>query len=151
MYDELVKRLRESVGNRDEKCDCCPYEEDYPCCVDCLDKMHREAANAIEELRQIASHYEEESKGWWLAACDFKEERERLREAMPRWIPVTEPPKEDGKYITLFADGFVCENHYMVFTKDDMHPEGGKWYHNEASLGGVTHWMPIPTPPKEEI
>ena len=50
MYDELVKRLRATVGNRDEKCDCCPYEEDYPCCVDCLDKMHREAADAIEDL-----------------------------------------------------------------------------------------------------
>lgn len=129
MYDELVKRLRESVGNRDEKCDCCPYEEDYPCCVDCLDKMHREAAEAIEDL--------ENRMNLW------------RHDKISRWISVTEPPKEDGKYITLFADGFVCENHYMVFTNDDIHPEGGKWYHNEASMGGVTHWMPLPEPPKE--
>ena len=50
MYDELVKRLRASVDGRYEKCDGCPYEEDYPCCVDCLDKMHKQAAEAIEEL-----------------------------------------------------------------------------------------------------
>ena len=49
MYDELVKRLRASVDGRYEKCDCCPYEEDYPCCVDCLDKMHKQAADAIED------------------------------------------------------------------------------------------------------
>lgn len=48
--DELVKRLRASVDGRNEKCDGCPYEEDYPCCVDCLDKMHKQAADAIEEL-----------------------------------------------------------------------------------------------------
>ena len=100
-----------------------------------------------------------EHNGWALnetldKAADAIEDLEnRLNlwrhDKISRWIPVTEPPKEDGKYITLFADGFVCENHYMVFTYDDMHPEGGKWYHNEASLGGVTHWMSLPEPPKE--
>ena len=31
MYEELVKRLRAVAGGgREEKCDGCPYEEDYP-------------------------------------------------------------------------------------------------------------------------
>ena len=51
MYERLVKRLRAVAGgDREEKCDGCPYEEDYPCCVDCLDKLHKQAADAIEEL-----------------------------------------------------------------------------------------------------
>lgn len=51
MYEELIKRLRAVVdGGREEKCDGCPYEEDYPCCVDCLDKLHKQAADAIEAL-----------------------------------------------------------------------------------------------------
>lgn len=51
MYDDLVKRLRAVAGGgREEKCDGCPCEEDYPCCVDCLDKLHKQAADAIEEL-----------------------------------------------------------------------------------------------------
>lgn len=54
MYEELIKRLRASVDGRNEKCDGCPYEEDYPCCVDCLDKMHKQAADAIEELSKRA-------------------------------------------------------------------------------------------------
>ena len=40
------------VGNRDGKCDSCQHEEDYPCCVDCLDKMHTHAADAIEALQK---------------------------------------------------------------------------------------------------
>jgi hypothetical protein len=51
MYEKLVKRLRAVAGGgREEKCDGCPYEEDYPCCVDCLDTLHKQAADAIEEL-----------------------------------------------------------------------------------------------------
>lgn len=51
MYEELVKRLR-AVANADhaDRCDGCPYDEDYPCCVDCLDTMLKQAADAIEEL-----------------------------------------------------------------------------------------------------
>ena len=55
MYEELIKRLRAVVdGGREEKCDGCPYEEDYPCCVDCLDTLHKQAADAIEVLEEKA-------------------------------------------------------------------------------------------------
>lgn len=65
MYDELVKRLRAVAGGgREEKCDGCPYEEDYPCCVDCLDKLHKEAADAIENLTRIVSDLS------WDETCD---------------------------------------------------------------------------------
>ena len=50
MYEGLVKRLRETTFNHEEKCESCSYDEDYPCCADCLDEMHKEAADAIEEL-----------------------------------------------------------------------------------------------------
>ena len=49
-------------------------------------KLMKQSADAIEELSQIASHYEEESKGWWLAACEAKE---KLADVQPvahgRW------------------------------------------------------------------
>ena len=84
MYDELVKRLRASVDGRYEKCDGCPYEEDYPCCVDCLDKMHKQAADAIEKLNK------------------------------PRWIPVTERLPDDLTRVIVFCEDGVsfglCEH-----------------------------------------
>ena len=81
MYDELIEQLRETSIDFGES--------------DHISVMMIEAADAIEELQQITTHYEEESKGWWLAACDAKEEIERLKEQIPKWIPVTE--ENDGE------------------------------------------------------
>lgn len=50
-YAELVTLLRsfaESGG--DERCDACKYEEDYPPCVSCINRMVLDASNAIEAL-----------------------------------------------------------------------------------------------------
>ena len=50
-YTELVMLLRsfaESGG--DERCDACKYEEDYPPCVSCINRMVSDAADAIQSL-----------------------------------------------------------------------------------------------------
>lgn len=50
-YEKLVRLLRsfaESGG--DERCDECPYAEDYPPCVSCINRMTINAADAIKEL-----------------------------------------------------------------------------------------------------
>lgn len=127
MYDELIKRLRDCTAEQNgEK------------------TLWHQAADAIEELRQIASHYEEESKGGWLAACDCKEERERLREAMPRWIPVTERLPEKRKWVLCRCEANIVEV---------LRWENNEWYHDPMHVyypSFVTHWMPLPEPPKEE-
>ena len=56
----------------------------------------------------------------------------------PAWIPVTERlPEKTGIYAVWTAKGFG--NHLSA-----SHWDGESW-----SLR-VTHWMPLPTPPKEE-
>ena len=134
MYDELIKRLRECTAEMNgEK------------------TLWHQAADAIEELQKITTHYEEESKGWWLAACDAKEERERLKEQIPKWIPVTERLPEVGKKVLVFAYGNDTltarmqkrtENGYPVFECNGIFLE-------MAKLGRISHWMPLPQPPKE--
>ena len=64
-----------------------------------------------------------------------------------KWIPVSEPPKEIGYYLVTVkhwldgrpvtqeahwntADWLTCEDHYEITPR-------------------VTHWMPLPEPPKE--
>lgn len=57
----------------------------------------------------------------------------------PRWIPVTERlPEEDGFTLIFTAHGHagVC-----YFTN-------GWW--GGYGMDGITHWMPLPEPPKEE-
>jgi hypothetical protein len=78
----------------------------------------------------------------------FKHGYEKGYEAgKPKWIPVSEPPKEIGYYLVTAkhwldgrpvtqeahwntADWLTCEDHYEITPR-------------------VTHWMPLPEPPKE--
>ena len=100
------------------------------------------AADAIEELQQITTHYEEESKGWWLAACDAKEERERLKEQIPKWIPVTERLPNNQCNVLCDDDGRVVVGYY---TDEEV-----GWHDMHSYKIYPTHWMPLPKPPESE-
>lgn len=83
--------------------------------------------------------------------------KECLREAptieVPRWIPVTELlPEEEELVLIICKNGarFVgyCGKRYGDFER--------RWRIKTAlnstkllNLGRVTHWMPLPTPPKD--
>ena len=160
MYDELVKRLRASVDGRYEKCDCCPYEEDYPCCVDCLDKMHKQAADAIEDLQADKAALNG-------TVTNLLEQIKDL--GKPKWIPVTEAlPKSGGSYIVYlrpfkgktdlgYVIGDLSYPTEMYFDKGQMLWVGENESYN-AILSAVdteneyhvTHWMKMPEAPKEE-
>ena len=59
-------------------------------------------------------------------------------EKTTHWIPVTERlPKEQKTVLTWGEQGIILLN----------------WRHDNkwcSCLGDVTHWMPLPDPPKEE-
>ena len=83
-----------------------------------------------------------------------------------KWIPVTERfPNEDGNYLVakkIFNNSIWQE--VLSFAKDgrkvdkyDFHREWKNvWYYYDSELGHitidrVTHWMPLPEPPKGEM
>lgn len=139
MYDELIKRLRR----------CASYDPRFVI-QDCED-----AADAIEELQKITTHYEEESKGWWLAACDAKEERERLKEQIPKWIPVTERlPNCNGCYLVWrphFFGGEIGMPSICYFDGSNAwHDSYGVDFERILHPEDVSHWMPLPQPPETE-
>ena len=83
---------------------------------------------------------------WWKAADAI----DQLEAAVPRWIPVTERlPEEVGKYLCTvksfshYYSKQYCYVDVLVFQDDCFF---------ECGLGTerVTHWMPLPQPPKEE-
>lgn len=70
----------------------------------------------------------------------------------PRWILVEERlPEKSGNYLTAFGDGTALSTNIFMHPDDWLTEEGhkinpnGKWYYGE-----VTHWMPLPEPPKED-
>lgn len=106
----------------------CQYEN----CILC-----QQAADAIEELVKESERWQAEAKDWYLAYMGL----------LPTcWIPVTERlPSRDDAVLCVGDNGisiadFVC---------------GGKWcalpmfYVDGEQETNVTHWMPLPEPPKE--
>jgi hypothetical protein len=62
-----------------------------------------------------------------------------------KWIPVSVPPKEKGRYwcnVKSFA--FPGKYYQTVLKWDDGFVEGSIY------TDDVTHWMPMPKPPKGE-
>lgn len=78
------------------------------------------------------------------------------------WIPVTERlPEKDGDYLVFKRSHFGGWCRVASFAKDgaevDEYDLGGcenVWYDYDSEYGyisfdSVTHWMPLPEPPKE--
>lgn len=123
MYGKLVKRLR----NRRICIQQSNGLDDFP--------LLREAADAIEELDTLLDGVSADNE----ALC---ETIEKLKN--PRWIPVTERLPDVGKDVLCFCRANIC----FVLGWDGNHwHEGADRYYMS---GFVTHWMPLPEPPKEE-
>ena len=82
----------------------------------------------------------------------------------PKWIPVSERlPEKDGHYLVFERGYLIPIIRVLEFAKDgrkvdkyDFH-RGWKnvWYRYDSEWGhitidSVTHWMPLPEPPKGE-
>ena len=129
MYDDLIKKLR-YCGNA-VSCVRCPY---WGGCEGSKEDLIK-AADAIEELQQIAGHYEEIAKDCFKDVCYYLER-------VPKWIPVTERLPEDDVFV------LNCNDHGNIVIGKII---GGTWWYKYFSYQGqVTHWMPLPEPPKEE-
>lgn len=67
-----------------------------------------------------------------------------------RWIPVSERLPDEN------ADVLCCRgNHIGVLMDVYTYKGDGKWedkygYWNYTDIEGITHWMPLPEPPKGE-
>lgn len=141
MYDELIKSLRICANEKDcigckEATDLDEYGIDK-FCVTGDTKMVNEAADAIEEMGAIIGMLKDTAKMFASEA--------------PRWIPVTEKPPlkvgDDGyNGYLVYANGY-----YEVadYTTDKF--DNAPYFHVDGEYEpDVTHYMPLPEPPKEE-
>ena len=72
------------------------------------------------------------------AVAALREQGER------RWIPVTERLPDDAETVLTYKNGII---EVQVYKKMRNGWINGNWF---WSMATVTHWMPLPEPPKEE-
>ena len=70
---------------------------------------------------------------------------------MPVWIPVTERLPETGKKVLVFAYGHDILTARMTKLFENVYPvfECNGIFREMAKPGRITHWMPLPEPPKD--
>lgn len=146
MYDDLIKQLRycadaTTCRNCLWKTECCPTD------------MQKKAADAIEELRKAVLRLEDES--------GIYDELPMFYIYPTKWIPVTERLPEKGIDVLVFAEGKIegffgdtviaISNRYdfKIFTDfEEVEVWRSPWQYFLTDYE-ITHWMPLPEPPKD--
>ena len=78
--------------------------------------------------------------------CDAFTYNQQLEAQVPKWISVEERLPEEPGEVLMVLYGRVCIAWYHC----DGRFESGSGYVWTAGMGEVTHWMPLPEPPKGE-
>ena len=103
----------------------------------CKDCLHCEVCFIREML------YMNASKTHWMNCDDCLHFKDKTQWASQRWIPVTErlpKPFENVIGWTKYRERGVVSHNGKRFV----------WEDDEGDYAHVTHWMPLPTPPKED-
>lgn len=142
-YTELVKGLRKQV-----ECDKKLYSPGVPFETVLLDL----AADAIEELIKERDMY--------IKAMTDEHNRAATLAWKYRWIPVTERLPEDDVAVLVT---YIGHNSHKLRADLLAYRYDGTWLWVEDSISisptpigdvecavPITHWMPLPEPPKEE-
>ena len=120
MYEELVKRLRETSIDFGE--------------LDHVSVMLLEAADAIEKLNVFNLMWQEAAK--------------IAHEAEPKWIPVTERLPDVFKHVLVNIPGMYPHPTVQEAFREKNGMWYSNGFRYEADE--ITHWMPLPKPPTEE-
>ena len=106
---------------------------------------------------------------YWCEQCDFAIAMLYARYApkadvqpVNKWVSIKDKlPDEDGAYLCYLESGIVCEANYDSTVAAEGKFPFGEWvtYYNSDTLGAednyweaydaITHWMPLPEPPKD--
>ena len=145
--DEIKKALRICSGKLLDYCDACNYCNWSSDCA-CNSRM---CADALDYIQQLENHIGE-----------LTEKVAQLEAAQPKWISVEERLPEPNTTVLLIAHGW--EPQLVYIGKLEKVESEKSWLTGLVSKASewtvygfsylkepiVTHWMPLPEPPKED-
>ena len=100
-----------------------------------LNETLDQAADAIEELSAIC----EEQKAQIITMA---------AEEKPRWIPVTERLPKEGEFVLVHGNLYPNKHDGGVIAVSKR--MDWNYWQGFGRERNITHWMPLPQPPKEE-
>lgn len=113
----------------------CPYHQTPAACM----KLSQDALAYIQQLER--------------RICELTENVAQLGEVQPKWISVDERMPEREVLAANFAPRTYGYKEYIIgYVSEEKCTEPGKCFatNDYEILYNVTHWMPLPEPPKEE-
>ena len=144
-YKDIANRLRKWANG--ETCEDCPAKDDLAFCA--ADTI-RELLSKVKELEDKNKRLEEARENANEACAKWEGLYRAELEKKSAWVSVKDrlPELINGKYAesVLVTDGEFRHIAYHY----------GKWFFcdsgqmKEPMFYKVTHWMPLPEPPKEE-
>lgn len=106
-------------------------------------------ADAVEEMKNTLMAFGANAYRYASIALEHEIEitklKSELEDGKPKWISVTERLPEKGKVVLCHCRASIIET---LCLEDDGHWLG---YSGIYMKSFVTHWMPLPEPPKEEV
>ena len=103
-------------------------------------------SNDICGYNDECAYFNEEIHCWGKVMKDALIYIQHLEAAQPKWISVEERLPWMNQKVLVSDGSIVTEAHYNG---------RGEWIHNghDMEIGGVivTHWMPMPQPPEEDM
>ena len=119
---EEIKKALECCA-ADEPCGGCPYRPEVDSCIGMI------ARDALSYIRQLENQVAD------------------LGKKVPKWISVKEQPPKDGqKVIATFRDGEDVIVDQARYRNGEFDFADWEYVWDEI----ITHWMPLPEPPREE-
>ena len=100
----------------------------------------------IENLREFSAKYQYEDQKLSETCFRAADAIEKLQSQLPKWIPVSERLPEVGKRVLFSYRGYIKKQPRIFIGWYN----GKQWDSLFATEYDVTHWMPLPEPPKEE-
>ena len=127
MYEDLVKRLR-TCGNL-LSCNKCKWEPE----CDGISDSFRKAADAIESTNK---------------AYQMISEAYEAEVTKQNWISVTEKLPDQGKFVLVYGDLYPNKHDGGVIAVSKR--MDWNYWQGFGRERNITHWMPLPEPPKEK-
>ena len=67
---------------------------------------------------------------------------------MSEWIPITEQIPPEGEYVLVYGKSLYPNPNVAQFAVSEVYD--GNYWSGFGRTNKITHWMPLPEPPKEE-